>query len=68
MQTRTTFQNLKQAIFESGIKQRFIANRLGVSETLFSHQIAGRRKMNHEQVKILAKLLKLKIKEIKELM
>lgn len=59
---------LKDAISNTGLKQRFIADKIGVSETMFSHQIAGRRRMNNEQIKTLAKLLKIRIKDVRDFM
>ena len=56
--------NLKDVITKTGYKQRFLADKLGVSETMFSHQVAGRRRMNRNQVRLLARILKLRIKDI----
>ena len=66
-QTSTKAKNLKDVIIFSGLKQRYLAMQLGVSETMLSHQIAGRRRMTNQQTKNLAKLLKVKIKDIKRL-
>lgn len=60
-------KNLKDIISESGLKQRYIADKIGVSETMFSHQIAGRRKMIKEHRKILAKVLKIRYKDVNEI-
>ena len=41
--------------------------KIGVSETMFSHQVAGRRKMTREQKRTLAKTLKVRIRDIMKL-
>tara|TARA_R100000808_G_C2154903_1_gene166380 strand:+ start:867 stop:1100 length:234 start_codon:yes stop_codon:yes gene_type:complete len=60
-------KSLKDVIESTGLKQRFIAKKIGVSETMFSHQVAGRRKMTKEQKRTLAKTLKVRIRDIMKL-
>ena len=55
---------LKEAIINSGYKNTFLAQQLGVHSTELSQWIANRRRPRNEQIRILAKLLGCKIKEI----
>ena len=55
---------IKEKILESGYKQSWIAEQLGVHFTEISQWVAGRRFPNRERRKALAKLLKCKMAEI----
>ena len=55
---------LKEAIINSGYKNTFLAQQLGVHSTELSQWIANRRRPRNEQIRNLAKLLGCKIKEI----
>ena len=55
---------LKQAIINSGYKNTFLAQQLGVHSTELSQWIANRRRPRNEQIRNLAKILGCKIKEI----
>ena len=55
---------LKEAIINSGYKNTFLAQKLGVHSTELSQWIANRRRPRNEQIRNLAKLLGCKIKEI----
>ena len=56
--------SLKKAINNSGLKQTFLANQLGVHKTEISQWIATRRRPRNEQIRSLARLLGCKIKDI----
>lgn len=56
--------NLKAAIVESGYRQGWLANKLGLHESMISHFITGRREPTKEQRKALAKILKTSQREI----
>ena len=49
--------NIKEVIKDSGLKQKAICDRLGITEGLLSHIINGRRKPNQEIIKNLARIL-----------
>ena len=55
---------LKEAIINSGYKNTFLAQQLGVHSTELSQWIANRRRPRNEQIRNLAKILGCKIKEI----
>ena len=56
--------SFKKFIQMSGYKQRYLALRIGVSETLFSHQVAGRRKMARPHKRKLAKVMGARYKDV----
>ena len=62
------YSSVKEMINHSGLKQRFLAKQLGISETMLSHQLAGRRKMNYDNIKQLAKLLRVRVRDLKSFM
>lgn len=42
-------ERISAAIADSGLKQRFIAERIGMSEQIFSALLAGKRKVTVEE-------------------
>jgi hypothetical protein len=56
--------NLKNIIKLSGLKQKWIAGKLDIDETLFAHQIAGRRSIPHDQLKGMSKILKCRMSDL----
>ena len=56
--------NLKQIINEKGYKIKFIADQFGVHNTEPTQWIAGRRRPRNDQIKQLAKLLKVRVKDL----
>lgn len=42
-------ERICQAVTDSGLKQKFIADRIGVSEPTFSAMLAGKRKVNVDE-------------------
>ena len=55
---------LKEVIINSGYKNTFLAQQLGVHSTELSQWIANRRRPRNEQIRDLARILGCKIKEI----
>ena len=55
---------LKEVIINSGYKNTFLAQQLGVHSTELSQWIADRRRPRNEQIRELSRLLKCKIKEL----
>ena len=56
--------NLKEIINERGLKQSWLSKQLGVHDTEPSQWIAGRRRPRNDQIKQLAKLLKVRVKDL----
>ena len=56
--------NIKQVIQKEGKKQKWIADKIGVSETDISSYIAGRRKPNHERLVAMCRLLNCRIVDL----
>jgi len=56
---------IQEKIKEMGLKQKWVAEQIGVSETLFAHQIAGRRTISKSQIKLLSKILHCNQRDIK---
>ena len=56
--------NLKEIINDRGLKIKFIAHQLGVHDTEPTQWIAGRRRPRNDQIKQLAKLLKVRVKDL----
>ncbi|MHB8278701.1 MAG: helix-turn-helix transcriptional regulator [Candidatus Humimicrobiaceae bacterium] len=48
---------LKEKIIEKGIKQGWLAEQIGISETTFSKYVNGSRKIKYETALKIAKLL-----------
>ena len=56
--------NIKEYIQKSGLKNKFIANKIGCLKTDISQWIAGRRKPNRERLKMLAHLLNCRMSDL----
>ena len=56
--------NLKEIKNERGLKQSWLSKQLGVHDTEPSQWIAGRRRPRNDQIKQLAKLLKVRVKDL----
>ena len=56
--------NLKQIINSRGLKAKWISQEMGVHETEPSQWVAGRRRPRNDQIKQLAKLLKVRVKDL----
>ena len=57
---------IKKAIQQSGLKQKFIADKIGVSEISLSYWIIGQRNPSKEHIKSLAKLLRCKMSDLED--
>jgi len=55
---------LKKAIWQTGLKQRFIAEQLGIDETHFSKLITGRRTFSDTDKRRIADLLGKSVAEL----
>ena len=55
---------IKEVIKREGRKQKWIAEKIGVSETDVSSYIANRRKPNHERLTAMCRLLNCKIVDL----
>ena len=55
---------IKEVIKKEGRKQKWIAEKIGVSETDVSSYIANRRKPNHERLTAMCRLLNCKIVDL----
>ena len=56
---------MKKQIIASGLKQKYIADRLGICQTVLSRYVTGDRKLPAELARPLAKLLGCKASELK---
>ena len=54
----------KEILEDRGVTQKYIARKIGVSETDISSYIAGRRKPNHERLVSMCRLLNCKIVDL----
>ena len=59
-------EKIKEAILNSGLKQKFIADKLGVSEISLSYWISGTRNPSRDHVKNLAKICRCKISDLED--
>ena len=59
-------EKIKEAILNSGLKQKFIADKLGVSEISLSYWISGTRNPSRDHVKSLAKICRCKISDLED--
>tara|TARA_Y100001973_G_C5201758_1_gene338307 strand:- start:3806 stop:3997 length:192 start_codon:yes stop_codon:yes gene_type:complete len=59
-------QKIKEAILNSGLKQKFIADKLGVTEISLSYWISGTRNPSRNHVKNLAKICRCKISDLED--
>ncbi len=55
---------IKEVIKREGRKQKWIAEKIGVSETDVSSYIANRRKPNHERLTAMCRLLNCRIVDL----
>ena len=55
---------IKEVIKREGTKQKWIAEKIGVSETDVSSYIANRRKPNHERLTAMCRLLNCRIVDL----
>tara|TARA_Y100001938_G_C7954126_1_gene360819 strand:+ start:272 stop:472 length:201 start_codon:yes stop_codon:yes gene_type:complete len=55
---------IKKAIQKLGLKQKFVADKLGVSEITLSYYISGTRNPSRERLRDLAKICKCKISDL----
>tara|TARA_R110002020_G_scaffold448473_1_gene661300 strand:- start:249 stop:467 length:219 start_codon:yes stop_codon:yes gene_type:complete len=55
---------IKEIIKREGRKQKWVAQKIGVSETDVSSYIANRRRPNHDRLTALCKLLNCKIVDL----
>ena len=55
---------IKEIIKREGRKQKWVAEKIGVSETDVSSYIANRRKPNHERLTAMCRLLNCRIVEL----
>ena len=55
---------IKEIIKREGRKQKWVAEKIGVSETDVSSYIANRRRPNHERLTAMCKLLNCKIVDL----
>jgi len=55
---------IKEIIKREGRKQKWVAKKIGVSETDISSYIANRRKPNHNRLTAMCKLLNCKIVDL----
>ncbi len=59
---------LKELIKVKGVKQRFIADKLGVSEVTVSNWVMGKTFPSEENLEKLCKLLDIPVEKIKNLL
>ena len=64
MEIKTKRPQIKKAIQNSGLKQKFVANKLGISEITLSYYISGTRNPSRDRLRDLAKICRCKIKEL----
>ena len=55
---------IKEVIKDKGIKQKWLAQKIGVSETDISSYIANRRKPNHKRLTAMCRLLGCRIVDL----
>ena len=66
MNTNIRRPQIKKAIQESGLKQKFVAEKLGISEITLSYYISGTRNPSRERLRDLARICTCKIKELED--
>ena len=66
MNTNIRRPQIKKAIQESGLKQKFVAEKLGISEITLSYYISGTRNPSRERLRDLARICRCKIKELED--
>ncbi|WP_064580852.1 helix-turn-helix domain-containing protein [Streptobacillus moniliformis] len=56
-------EKIKKRIDEKGIKQKYIANLLGISENALSRKLNGKNMFTVEEIKIISNILRLNDRE-----
>ena len=64
METKIRRPQIKKAIQNSGFKQKFVADKLGISEITLSYYISGTRNPSRDRLRSLAKICRCKIKDL----
>ena len=59
-------QKKKKAIQDSGLKQKFVADKLGVSEITLSYYISGDRNPPRDRLRDLARVCRCKISDLED--
>ena len=57
---------IKKAIQDSGFKQKFVADKLGVSEITLSYYISGTRNPSRDRLRDLARVCRCKISDLED--
>ena len=57
---------IKKAIQDSGLKQKFVADKLGVSEITLSYYISGTRNPSRDRLRDLARVCRCKISDLED--
>ena len=57
---------IKKAIQNSGLKQKFVAAKLGISEITLSYYISGTRNPSRDRLRDLAKICRCRISELED--
>ena len=55
---------LKQALNDSGFKQKYVASRLGITEVALSYYINGTRNPSRDRLRKIARLCKCKLADV----
>jgi putative transcriptional regulator len=55
---------IKKAIQNSGLKQKFVADKLGISEITLSYYISGTRNPSRDRLRDLARICRCKISDL----
>lgn len=58
---------LRVVIKESGLKNKWLADKLGVTEQTFCNKMGGRSQFKADEIRLLATLLRLRAKEVQEI-
>ena len=59
-------EKIKSIIINQGIKQTFLANKIGLSKDLFSKSLSGKRNFKTDEVFNLADILNIDLNKFKE--
>ena len=59
-----SMNRIKEYIQASGLRQKFICEKLNITESQLSHVICGRRKPNQNLIKSLSKILKVSVTQL----
>ena len=66
MTTNMKRPKIKKAIQDSGFKQKFVADKLGVSEITLSYYISGTRNPSRDRLRDLARVCRCKISDLED--